>query len=49
MGAFISIENARAACAEANENLKQHRHVEGWYSDHRYLHHVISYKVRDAN
>lgn len=48
MGVFLDIENARAACLEANKNLLKHRHSEGWYTDHRYLHHVISYKVRDA-
>jgi len=49
MGAFLDIENARAACLEANKNLLKHRNSEGWYTDHRYLHHVISYKVRDAS
>lgn len=48
MGAFLDIKNARAACKEANHNLLKHRHREGWYTDHRFLHHVISYKVRDA-
>lgn len=48
MGAFLKVENARAACAEANKNLLAKRHSEGWYTDHRYLHHVISYKVRDV-
>ena len=46
-GAFLNVENARAACAEANDNLRKQRHHENWYTDHRYLHHVISYKVRD--
>ena len=48
-GAFLNIENARAACAEANANLLAHAYRENNYADHRYRHHVISYKVKDYN